>query len=80
MAGQNEQIEGLREVTATDREIVALRTDVRKAAESQLDNGVIDTFTLLAKITDETQARLAAAYHEIQLLNAIQQLRYTINR
>ncbi|MBD5370758.1 MAG: TolC family protein [Bacteroides sp.] len=80
VAGQNEQIEGLREVTATDREIVALRTDVRKAAESQLDNGVIDTFTLLAKITDETQARLAAAYHEIQLLNAIQQLRYTINR
>lgn len=77
---QKEEIEGLRKVMETDEEIITLRTDVRKAAEARLDNGVIDTFTLLAKITDETQARLEAAYHEIKLLNAIHQLKYTINQ
>lgn len=80
LATQKEEIEGIRKVMETDQEIITLRTDVRRAAEAQLDNGVIDTFTLLAKITDETQARLTAAYHEIKLLNAIHQLKYTINQ
>lgn len=77
---QREEIEGLRKVMETDRDIIELRTDVRKAAETQLDNGVIDTFTLLAKINEETQARLTATYHEIKLINAIHQLKYTINQ
>lgn len=77
---QREEIEGLRKVMETDREIISLRTDVRKAAETQLNNGVIDTFALIAKINDETQAKLAATFHEIKLINAIHQLKYTINQ
>ena len=59
---------------------VELRANVRKAAESQLDNGVIDATALLAKLTDEKQARLTASYHEIQLLQSIYQLKYTLNK
>ena len=64
---------------ANDR-IVELRKNVRKAAESQLDNGVIDATDLLTKLTEEKQARLTASYHEIQLLQSIYQLKHTLNR
>lgn len=77
---QTGRIDELRRVMADDARIVELRGAVRKAAESQLDNGVIDTFALLSKITDENRARLSATYHEIQLLQAICQLKYTVNQ
>ena len=77
---QSDRIDEIRRVMADDRRIVELRGNVRKAAESQLENGVIDATALLTKITDENQARLTAAYHEIQLLQSIYQLKYTLNR
>ncbi len=79
-AQQHRQIDALREVMVSDSRIVELRTEVRRAAESQLENGIIDTTALLAKITDENQARLAGQYHEIQLIQQIYQLRHTLNR
>lgn len=77
---QTDAIDGLRKVMTDDERIVALRQNVRHAAESQLQNGVIDATSLLTKITDENQARLTACYHEIQLLQKIYQLKYTLNR
>lgn len=56
------------------------RRSVRRAAESKLRNGVIDTTDLLQKITDEANARSARSAREIELLKAIYQLKYTINR
>lgn len=72
-------IEGMRDVIKDDSRIVELRSNVRQAAESQLKNGVIDTNALLTKINDETQAKLTATFHEIQLLQNIYQLNNTIN-
>lgn len=77
---QREEIEGMRAVMADDARIVALRGNVRAAAESQLRNGVIDATSLLSKITDENQARLTASYHEIQLIQNIYRLKNTLNR
>ena len=48
-----EAIEGLKKVMEDDEEIIELRQNVRKAAESQLRNGIIDATALLSKITDE---------------------------
>ena len=79
-ASQREEIEGMRAVMADDARIVALRGNVRAAAESQLRNGVIDATSLLSKITDENQARLTASYHEIQLIQNIYRLKNTLNR
>lgn len=79
-ASQKETIDGLREVMANDARIISLRTSVREAAESQLRNGIIDTTTLLTKITDENQAKLTAQFHDIQLLQEITNLKYTLNR
>lgn len=77
---QIESINGLKKIIDDDAKIIELRANVRKAAETQLENGIIDTTALLAKITDENQARLSAGYHEIQLLQLIHQLKYTLNR
>lgn len=73
-------IDGLRKVIADDSRIIRLRTNVRRAAEAQLDNGIIDTTALLGKIADENVARLTARYHEIQLLQEIYELKYILNR
>ena len=77
---QLDRIDELKAVMEENGRIVRLRENVRKAAESQLDNGVIDTTALLTKLTDEKQARLNASYHEIRLLQSIYQLKYTLNQ
>lgn len=73
-------IEGIREVMKEDARIVELRENVRRAAESQLKNGVIDATALLSKINEETQAKLNSAYHRIQLVQNIYNLKNTLNR
>ncbi|MDE7336313.1 MAG: TolC family protein [Muribaculaceae bacterium] len=79
-AAEMADIRGLQDAMASDSKIVELRAKVRKAAESQLANGVIDTTSLLTKITDENQSQLTARYHEIQLLQRIYKLRNTLNQ
>lgn len=77
---QLNRIDELRAVMQENKRIVELRERVRKAAESQLDNGIIDATDLLAKLTEEKQARLTASYHEIQLLQGVYRLKCTLNR
>lgn len=77
---QLNHINELRAIMKENNRIIKLRENVRKAAESQLDNGIIDATSLLTKLTDEKQARLTASYHEIQLLQNIYQLKYTLNK
>lgn len=73
-------IDGIRNMMRDDSKIIALRAGVRRTAESQLENGVIDVNALLTRISDENQARLAAQLHEIQLIREIYKLKYILNR
>lgn len=77
---QKETIRGLRTVMKDDARIVELRAAVRRAAESQLANGIIDATALLTKISDENIAELTAKLHEIQLSQEIYKLRYILNQ
>lgn len=79
-ASQRESIKGFREMMKDDSRIVALRENVRKAAESQLANGVIDITALLSKISEENMARLNSKYHEIILLQEIYKLKFTLDQ
>ena len=74
------EIARLRKAIEDDNRIVELRRRVRMAAESQLENGVIDATDLLRKITDETSATLARSTHEIEFLQAIYRLKTTLNQ
>lgn len=75
-----EEIRGIEAAMTDDARIIALRGNVRRAAESQLRNGVIDATALTMKINDETQACLTAEYHKLQRLQAIYNLKNTLNR
>ena len=79
-ASAMESINGLRKVMSKDEDIISLREKVRKSAESQLENGVIDATAFLTKVNDENQSVLTASFHEIELLQAIYNLKYIINQ
>ena len=79
-SGNLEEIRTQQKIIEDDSRIVELRMRVRKAAESQLANGIIDTPTLVAKVNDETQARLMSRYHDIRLLQTIYNLKNLLNR
>ena len=75
-----DEIVRLRSVLEDDNRIVELRRSVRMAAESRLENGVIDATDLLRKIADETTATLSRSTHEIELLQATYRLKTTLNQ
>ena len=77
---ESAEIQRIREVLEYDDEIVSLPSRVRMAAESRLQEGVIDTFSLLNKISEETSAKIARSTHEIELVKAIYDLKHTLNR
>lgn len=68
-----------RQMIMDDREIVALRSDVRRSAESRLEHGIIDTDNLLQEITRENQSRIDLSTHTILMLKESYDLKYTTN-
>ena len=78
-AREQGEIERLRKAMVSDEKIAALRRSIRKAAESWLDNGVIDSTDLLRKISEETSADITLSNRQIELLQAAFRLRRTLN-
>ncbi len=62
------EIEKLGELLQKDQEIIALRIRITHTASSQLDNGVITSSDYIARLNEETQAKLALELHQIQLV------------
>jgi outer membrane protein TolC len=76
---QQEEITRYRKLIADDEEIIALRSAVRKAAESKLTHGIIDVNDLVREINQENAARLQQSMHEIELLKQIYDNKFTTN-
>lgn len=76
----NEAIAQYRKLMADDEEIIALRSGVRKAAESKLSHGIIDVNDMVKAINSENAALVQRSMHEIELLREIYNLRYTTNQ
>ena len=76
---QNENIEQYRRLMNDDEEIIALRTSVRKAAESKLAHGIIDVNDLVKEINAENAARVQQSMHEIKLLKEVYDMKFTTN-
>lgn len=53
-----------------DRKIIALRESVTQSAASQLDNGVITPADYIARLNEETTARINYELHQLQLVRA----------
>lgn len=76
---QSESIDRYRRLMADDEEIITLRSQVRKAAESKLRHGIIDVNDLLREINAENSARVQQSMHEIEMLKEMYELKYTVN-
>ena len=76
---QNENIEQYHRLMNDDEEIIALRSSVRKAAESKLAHGIIDVNDLVKEINAENAARVQQSMHEIKLLKEVYDMKFTTN-
>ena len=70
---QQQQEAGLEKYTSLiqkDNAIIALRASVKKAANAQLENGVLSAHDYINEVNAEDQARQNRILHEMQLLQA----------
>jgi outer membrane protein TolC len=67
---QHADITRLKQLLASDGEIITLRESVKKASAAQLENGVITSNDYLREVNAEDQARQTKILHEIQWLLA----------
>ena len=70
LSQQQSEIDKLNQLVQTDEGIIDLRLQVKEAARSQLQNGVITANDYLREVNAEDQARQALITHQIQLLQA----------
>ncbi|MBI5856716.1 MAG: TolC family protein [Sphingobacteriales bacterium] len=67
---QQAEIDKLKQLIASDNEIIALRKSVTDAAKAQLENGVITANDYLKEVNAEDQSRQSLITHQVQLLQA----------
>ncbi len=75
----NADIEQMREILEDDDRLINIRTSIREASESQLQNGTLLISDLLKDINDEYKARIDKSIHELEYLKKLYEMRYTLN-
>ena len=76
----NSEIKKLTELMKNDEEIITLRNNIKKSAQAKVANGTLTVTEMLREVTAENIARQNKILHEIQLLSAIYELKYTTNQ
>jgi len=76
LSQQGEQVNKYTILIRQDDAAIALRTSVTQSAEAQLSNGVITTHEYIQKLNAEHLAKQLKILHEIQLLQAIYNLKF----
>lgn len=76
----NSEIKKLAELMKNDDEIISLRNNIRKSAQAKVANGTLTVTEMLREVTAEDLAKQDKILHEIQLLSAIYELKYTTNQ
>jgi Outer membrane protein len=79
-AGERAKIEKLQKLLESDKELVELRTNLLKAADTKLVNGTVSTSDYLKELSNLDGARSSKARREIELLGAINDLKNSLNR
>jgi outer membrane protein TolC len=76
---QSNEIDQWRKLIKSDDEIIHLRHNVKLAAEAKVANGTLAVTDLIQEITAENQAMLNKRLHEVQLMQAVYNLKNTTN-
>lgn len=77
LSNQRREVKRLQALVESDRKLIDIRGTIRKASESQLDNGIITASDYLTEVNNEDTARQNQILHEVQLLQAQNNLRLT---
>ncbi|WP_428657492.1 TolC family protein [Runella sp.] len=77
LASQRQEVSRLQALVESDRKLIEIRGTIRKASESQLENGIITASDYLTELDNEDTSRQNLILHEIQLLQAQNNLRLT---
>ncbi|MDR1810892.1 MAG: TolC family protein [Prevotella sp.] len=77
--GKENEIDKYRDLLKSDDEIVSLRHSVRRAAEAKVENGTMTVADLMHEANAEQLARQDKIVHEIELLQAIYNLKFITN-
>ncbi|WP_018108694.1 TolC family protein [Bacteroides propionicifaciens] len=73
------EIDKMREVLKSDDEIIALRGSIKQAAQLKLASGTLSVLDYMHEINAEQEAKLNKIIHEIELLQAIHNLKFLTN-
>ena len=76
---QSNAIDQWRDLIKSDDEIIQLRHNVKMAAEAKVANGTMSVTDLIREITAENQAIVNKSLHQIQLMQAVYNLKNTTN-
>lgn len=71
-----QQLKHMDEVCGQDEQIIALCGELRRAEEVKVENGVGDTNSLIDKINEEADAKLAGIIHEIEYIQSLYKLNH----
>ncbi|MPM02084.1 hypothetical protein SDC9_48329 [bioreactor metagenome] len=77
---QNNEIEKMQDLLKSDDEIISLRQGIQHTTEVRVENGTATTSDLIRDINAVNRSMLDKATHEMQLLNALYNLKNTINQ
>jgi len=78
-SSKENEIDKYREILKSDEEIIKLRNSVKRATESKVANGTANVTDLMREITAEALTRQDKILHEIEMLQAIYNLKYIVN-
>ncbi|MFB6457855.1 TolC family protein [Chitinophaga sp. Hz27] len=74
---QREELKKFHAMIAEDQEAITYRSSVKQSAKAQLENGVITVHDYINQLNAENQARQTLILHQLQLLQAGYQYKYT---
>ncbi len=77
---QEAEIERLQDLLISDNELIGIRGQLMKTTENQLDNGVITPADYLQELNKLEQARQNLSVHEVQLLQARQNIKLLLGQ
>lgn len=80
MTQEYSEIKKMTELVKNDDEIITLRNNIKKSAQAKVANGTLTVTEMLREVTAEDLAKQNKILHEIQLLSAIYELKYTTNQ
>ena len=79
-SSKENEVEKMREILKSDDEIIALRNSVKRALEAKVAGGTANVTDLMREITAEALAKQDKILHEIELLQAIYNLKFITNQ